>query len=134
MIPEQATLAIERFAAACTSHPLVTAAFLGGSYAAGTATETSDIDVYTVSEADDYPPFFAERMRFVHSWTDDATLGDVPNFEGLGFDLVTFRCPNGVWGELALGHTGNLMQLHGGPHVVLVDKRGLLEGVEFPLR
>ena len=133
MTPDQAMLAIERFAAACTGHPLVTAAFLGGSYAAGTATESSDIDVYAVSEEHDYLPFFADRVRFVRSWTDDAALGDVPDFEGLGFDLITFKCPDGVWGQVVLGHTRNLMQLHGGPHIVLVDKHGLLQGVEFPL-
>lgn len=133
MTPEQATVAIERFAAACTGSALVTAAFLGGSYAAGTATEDSDIDVYVVSEEDDYLALFADRLRFVRSWTDAARLGDHPNFEGLGFDLMTFECPDGVWGQVVLGHTGNLMQLHGGPHVVLIDKRGLLEGVEFPL-
>ena len=133
MTPEQATLAIERFAAACAGHALVTAAFLGGSYAAGTASEDSDIDVYAVCNEDDYLAFFAERMSFVRSWTDGATLVDVPNFEGLGFDLITFECSGGVWGQLVLGHTGNLMRLHGGPHVVLVDKRRLLKGVEFPL-
>ena len=133
MTPEQANLAIERFAAACGGHQLVVAAFLGGSWAAGTATEDSDIDVYVVTDEDDYLAFFADRVRFVRSWTDAAQLGDHPNFEDLGFDLMTFECPDGVWGEVAFGHTGNFMQLHGGPHVVLVDKRGLLEGVEFPL-
>ena len=134
MTPEQASVAIERFAAACAGHPLVSAAFLGGSYAAGTATEESDIDVYVVCEEQDYLPFFADRSSFVRSWTDGAALGDVPNFESLGFDLMTFECPDGVWGQVVLGHTGNMMELHGGPHVVLVDKHGLMHGVEFPLR
>jgi predicted nucleotidyltransferase len=49
------------------------------SWAAGTASEESDIDVYVVTEEDDYLAFFADRV------------------------------------------------------VVLVDKRGLLDGVEFPL-
>jgi hypothetical protein len=47
--------------------------------------------------------------------------------------MVSFECPDGVWGQVALGHTGNVMTLHGGPHVVLVDKRGLLTDVTFPL-
>ena len=111
----------------------MTAAFLGGSYAAGTATEGSDIDLYVVTGQADYPGFFAGRRDFVLSWADGASLEDMPNFEGLGFDMLGFECPDGVWGQVALGHTGNLMALHGGPHDVLVDKRGLLTDVTFPL-
>jgi hypothetical protein len=131
--PEQAQAAIGRFASACDEHGLVAAAFLGGSYAAGTANEGSDIDLYVVTEEVDYPGFFAGRLDFVLSWADAATLKDMPNFEGLGFDMVGFECPDGVWGQVALGHTGNMMALHGGPHDVLVDKRGLLTDVTFPL-
>jgi hypothetical protein len=69
----------------------------------------------------------------VLSWAEGASLEDMPNFEGLGFDMLGFECPDGVWGQVALGHTGNLMALHGGPHDVLVDKRGLLTDVTFPL-
>ena len=130
---EQAEAAIARFTAVCADDPLVVAAFLGGSYAAGTANEGSDIDLYVVTEERDYRDFFSRRVEFMGSWTEMAKLDDVLDFEGLGFDMVTFECPDGVWGQLALGHTGNMMSLHGGPHIVLVDKRGLLEGVTFPL-
>jgi hypothetical protein len=129
---EQAEAAITRFAAACAEDALVVAAFLGGSYAAGTANDESDIDVYLVTDEQDYPAFFSRRVEFMNSWTEMANLDDVLDFEGLGFDMVTFDCPDGVWGQLALGHTGNMMRLHGGPHIVLVDKRGLLAGVTFP--
>jgi predicted nucleotidyltransferase len=130
---EQAAAAIGRFTAACEADSLVAAAFLGGSYAADTATDESDIDVYLVTEERDYPAFFSRRVEFMNAWADIATLEDIPNFEGLGFDMLGFECRDGVWGQLALGHTGNMMRLHGGPHVVLVDKRGLLVGVTFPL-
>ena len=133
MTPEQAQAAIGRFAGACGEHGLVAAAFLGGSYAARTATTSSDIDLYVVTEQVDYPEFFADRLDFVLSWTDGALVTDMPNFEGLGFDMLGFECPDGVWGQVALGHTGNMMALHGGPHDVLVDKRGLLRDVTFPL-
>jgi Nucleotidyltransferase domain len=131
--PEQAQAAIGRFAGACDEHGLVTAAFLGGSYAARTATNSSDLDLYVVTEQADYPEFFADRLDFVLSWTDGALVTDMPNFEGLGFDMLGFECPERVWGQVALGHTGNMMALHGGPHDVLVDKRGLLRDVTFPL-
>jgi hypothetical protein len=131
--PEQAQAAIRRFAGACDEHGLVAAAFLGGSYAARTATHSSDLDLYAVTEEVDYPGFFAGRLDFVRSWAPGASLQDMPNFEGLGFDMLGFECPDGVWGQVALGHTGNMMALHGGPHDVLVDKRGLLRDVTFPL-
>ena len=76
------------------------AAFLGGSYAAGTAHEGSDLDLYVVTEEVDYPAFFATRADFVASWADNVTLEDMPNFEGLGFDMLGFKCDDGVWARL----------------------------------
>ena len=58
---------------------------------------------------------------------------DFPNFEGLGFDLVHFELADGVTGEVAFGHTGNFMAMHGGPYEVLADRTGLLEDVTFPM-
>jgi hypothetical protein len=125
--------AVERFRAACEAEPLVAAAFLGGSLAAGTADDVADLDVYAVTRKEDYEAFFERRSRFVRSWGDPVFLDATRNFEGFGFDMVHFVLADGVWGELALGHPGNLLALHGGPHELLVDKAGLLEGVEFPL-
>jgi hypothetical protein len=58
---------------------------------------------------------------------------DHANFEGLGFDLVHFELDDRVSGEIAFGHTGNFLSLHGGPYEVLLDRIGLLDGVHFPL-
>jgi hypothetical protein len=126
--------AIERFRVACGEHPLVLAAFLSGSYAAGRSREDSDIDLYVVTEPDDYAAFVADRDRFMHCWGEPTSREDVWNFEGLGFDLIVFELADGVSGEMAIGTTENLMQMHGGPHDVLVDKAGVLDGVSFPLR
>ena len=133
MTREQARSAIAAFEASCERDPLVVAAFLGGSYAAGTETDASDIDVYAVTAEGDYARFYERREQFMRSWGDPLRLTDHPDFEGLGFDLIDFEFADGVWGQLALGHTGNFMALHGGPHRVLVDKPGLLDGVTFPL-
>lgn len=46
--------AIERFRTAAAADELVLAAFLGGSYAAGRATETSDLDVYVITRRENY--------------------------------------------------------------------------------
>lgn len=133
MSREKSTAAITRFRAACADHQLVVAAFLGGSYAAGNPRPDSDIDLYLVTRPEDYPGFVAGRRRFIRSWGDPMHLADVWNFEGLGFDMTTFKMTDGVHGEVAYGTTANLLTLHGGPHRVLVDKAGVLDGVTFPL-
>jgi predicted nucleotidyltransferase len=125
--------AVERFRAACEQDPLVVAAFLGGSLAAGTADDLADLDVYAVTRATDYDSFFARRKEFVRGFGDPVFLRTTENFEGFGFDMLHFVLADGVWGELALGHEGNFRTLHGGPYQPLVDDLGLLAGVEFPL-
>jgi hypothetical protein len=128
-----ARAAIARFAECCARDEAVVAAFLGGSHAAGTADAVSDLDLYVITTERDYPDFFARRAQFMRSWSRPLVLEDVLNFEGLGFDMLVFILHDGIWGELALAHPGNFMQAHGGPYEVLVDKTGLLAGVEFPL-
>lgn len=125
--------AMERFRVAAAADDLVLAAFLGGSYAAGRATETSDLDVYVITRREDYDAFWARRRAFIATWGDPVSLEDVLDFEGLGFDMVLFEFRDGVEGELAFGHTDNFMVIHGGPYEVYVDRDGLLDGVEFPL-
>lgn len=130
---DESTAAIDRFRVACMQHSLVVAAFLGGSYAAGRARADSDIDLYLITKPEDYPIFIVGRREFIESWGEPAQVEDVWDFEGLGFDMVTFTLADGVEGELALGTTANFMKLHGGPHQVLVDKVGVLDGVSFRL-
>jgi hypothetical protein len=125
--------AIARFAEACAADALVAAAFLGGSFAAATDDEFSDLDLYAVTEDDDYDLFFSRREDFVRSWSDPVFLDTTVDFEGFGFDMLHFVLSGGVYGELAMGHRSNLLSLHGGPHEVLVDKAALLDGVTFPL-
>lgn len=114
MSREQSIAVIERFRRACTAHPLVVAAFLGGSYAAGCDRPDSDIDLYIVTGADAYPLFIAEREQFIRSWGDPTDLEDIWNFEGLGFDMTAFTMTDGVHGEVAYGTTENFRALHGG--------------------
>jgi len=130
---ERSRRAVDRFTTVCKAHPRVIAAFLGGSIAAGTADEQSDIDVYLLTRQNDYEEFFQDRERFLRSWSGIAWWKDHRDFEGLGFDMMLFLMKDGVDGELALAHEGNFRRTHGGPHVVLVDKVGLLNGVKFPL-
>jgi predicted nucleotidyltransferase len=111
----------------------VLAAFLGGSFAAGTATDTSDVDVYVITREDDYAALWARRTDFMRTWGVPTSLENVVDFEGLGFDMVLFEFADGVHGEVAFAHTGNFTRMHGGPYDTLVDREGLLDGVVFPL-
>jgi hypothetical protein len=103
-----------RFGEACRREPLVVAAWLGGSFPAGRATEASDVDVYAVSDEPDYQLLLNRRRGFVAAMGTPERQDDHPNFESLGFDLVHFELEDGVSGEIAFGHTGNFLTLHGG--------------------
>ena len=123
--------ALIHFHEACQRDEFVIAAFVGGSIAAKTADDVSDVDLYAVTLQPDYERFFARRQAFMRTWARPLLLVDTLNFEGLGFDMLHFVLDDGVYGELALGHAGNFRVMHGGPHQVLVDKTGLLNGVTF---
>jgi Nucleotidyltransferase domain len=84
-----------------------------GSYAAGTATDTSDIDIYLVTAEHYYQTFFSRREAFMRRWGEPVRPPDILNFERLGFDMFDFELTDGVRGQLAMGHTGNFMVLHG---------------------
>jgi len=123
--------ALVRFRDACQRDPSVVAAFVGGSIAAHMDDDVSDVDLYAVTLEPDYDQFFTRRQAFMHTWARPLLVVDTLNFEGLGFDMLHFVLDDGVYGELALGHTENFRVMHGGPHEVLVDKMGLLSGVTF---
>ncbi len=121
---------LERFVEACVADERVIAAFIGGSFAAGRADDFSDLDLYLVTEDETYSDFFAERQDFMRHLGQPVLLED---FNEFGFDMVVFTFVDGVEGELALAGASNFDHIHGGPHTVLVDKRGLLAGKAFPL-
>jgi hypothetical protein len=116
--------------AACREDTRVVAAFLGGSHAARTADEYSDLDLYLVVNDQNYEAFFAERRAFLGRLGEPVFFEDFSDF---GFDMVVFIFSNGEEGELALGRASGLDHIHGGPFEVLVDKEGILEGHVFPL-
>jgi len=120
---------IERFVTACRADERVVAAFLGGSYARGTADAQSDLDLYVITADVAYTSFLVERVAFVRQFGEPVFLED---FNDYGFDLLLFVLSDGVEGELAFGRAGNFTHIHGGAHVVLLDKTGILAGVTFP--
>jgi hypothetical protein len=130
---ERNRAAVKRFTVACRADPAIQAAFLGGSLAAGTADQESDLDLYVVVDGESYEPFMARREAFLHAWGNPLFSTEIRNFEDLGFDMILFTMADGVEGELAVATPQNFMAMHGGPHRVLMDDTGLLTGVEFPL-
>ena len=126
---EQQSL-LRRFVEACQGDPRIVAAFLGGSFAGGTADEHSDLDIYLVIADDAYDNFFAERSSFMHRLGQPVFLED---FNTFGFDMLIFTFADGVEGELALAPESHFEHIHGGAFKALVDKEGVLEGKDFPL-
>jgi predicted nucleotidyltransferase len=120
---------VDRFVAACRADGRVVAAFLGGSYARGAADAYSDLDLYLITVDETYTDFFAEREAFVRQLGEPVFLED---FDEYGFDLMLFIFLDGTEGELALGREGSFQHIHGGPHVVLLDKTLILAGTAFP--
>jgi predicted nucleotidyltransferase len=121
---------LDRFVAACREDTRVLAVFLGGSHAAGTADEYSNLDLYLIVGDQGYDTFFAERRAFLGRLGEPVFFDDFSDF---GFDMVVFIFSSGVEGELALGRASGFDHIHGGPFEVLVDKEGILEGQIFPL-
>ena len=107
-------------ASARAREPIVPAAFLGGSFAAGTAREDSDVDVSWTRRT--------SRARRLSSGEGEPA-GRSPNFEGLGFDLVHFE-PAGT-GEVAYGTRRNFMACTAAVRG-FVDRR-ISATVTFPL-
>lgn len=123
-------MALDRFVAACREDTRVVAAFIGGSHAAGTADEYSDLDLYLIVGDKDYETFFAERRAFLGRLGEPVFFED---FSECGFDMVVFVFSDGMEGELALGRASGFDHIHGKPFEVLVDKEGIMEGRVFPL-
>ena len=89
-----------------------------------------------ISTEEDYAELWARAARLRRGRMGECRARGgwhFPDFEGLGFVLVHFELADGVTGEVAYGHTGNFMAMHGGPYEVFVDRTGLLDGVTFPL-
>lgn len=122
--------AIEHFRRAAEADSRISAAFLGGSLAAGTADSLSDIDIYFVVDPSGYAAFLSEVESLLR---DFGRLAFFDRHSDFGFDLVLFMFDNGVKGELGLGTTQNLKEMHVGPFKTLVDRTGLMSKVDFPL-
>jgi predicted nucleotidyltransferase len=123
---EQQQAVLRRFVAACEQDQRVVAAFLGGSLAAGGADEWSDLDIYLITTDEAYEDFLHSREAFIRRLGEPIFLED--------FDLpymLFFVFADGTEGELGSGCESRFLDMHKGPYKVLLDKKGILAGVEF---
>jgi predicted nucleotidyltransferase len=120
---------MQRFVAACQADERVVAAFLGGSYARGTADAYSDLDLSLIATDAAYDDFVAGRAAFLR------LLGDLVFLEDFDLEnLVFFIFADDTEGELWFGSQSHLEHIHSGPYRVLLDKRAILAGAVFPER
>ncbi len=120
---------IDRFVTACGADARIVAATLYGSHARGAADEHSDLDLGLITTDEDFEAFVAGRDDFIRR------LGDPLFIEDFGSSVgVYFILSDGAEVELALGRASEFKHDHGGPYIVLLDKKELLEGAIFPRR
>jgi hypothetical protein len=126
--PQNHQVIMNRFVAAGLADERVVAAFLGGSYAKGTADVYSDLDFGLITTDEAYDDFTASREAFIRRLGEPVFLED---YHGGGADFVFFIFSDGTEGELALGRESHFTHIHLGPYRVLLDKKGILAGAVF---
>ncbi len=127
-LPEHQRTILSRFITACQADERVVAAFLGGSYAKGTADIFSDLDLGVIIADEAYSDFFAGREAFVRRLGEPLFLR---TYSGGGFDNLSFILSNDTESDLALGRASNFTHIHVGPYKTLLDKTGCLVGAVF---
>jgi predicted nucleotidyltransferase len=126
LLQPQHQLVMQRFVAACQADARIVSAFLGGSYASGTADAYSDLDLGLITTDTAYDNFVAQRESFMR------LLGDLVFLEDFDLpNIVFFILQDGTEGELALGREGQFLHMHSGPYRILVDKTGILANIVF---
>lgn len=127
MLTDNHQTVVERFGATCQTDDRVIAAFLGGSYATGNADVYSDLDLYLITTDEAHVEFLDGKATFIRQLGDPLFLEDWGTAHGYFFIL-----DDGTEGELWIGRESQFTQIHGGAFKVLLDKRGILSGVDFP--
>ncbi len=118
---------VDRFIAVCRSDSRIRAAFIGGSYVTGTADPYSDLDLDIIISDDALEDFTAHLDDFLH------LLGEPVFSETWGrTDMVSLIFADGTEGDLIFHRESDLAAIQSGPYSVLLDKKGLLAGIELP--
>ena len=126
-LPHNHQTVVSRLVAACQADERVVAAFLGGSYARGTADSYSDLDLGLITSDAAYEDFLAGWAAFIR------LLGEPVFLESFNLpNIVFFIYADGTECELALGRASQFTNMHSGPYSVLLDKHGILSETVFP--
>lgn len=126
-LPEQHRETTNRFVVACQADPRIVAAFLGGSYARGETDRFSDLDLYFVTTNESYEDFLVEKESFARQLGEPLFLEDFGVPHGYCFMLS-----NTTEGEFWFGPERHFKYICNGPYKVLVDKKNILVGNDFP--
>jgi len=123
--PPHLQAVIDRFVAACRADERVTAALLVGSYAKGAADDHSDLDLILTTADEAYDDFTTGRQAFAQQ------LGEALFVEDFDLPDVLFLIfPDGAEVEVSFFPESRVGQLLDLPHWSLLDKKGLLAGVQ----
>jgi len=118
---------LQRFVVACYADDRIVSAFLGGSNVKGYADDYSDVDLCVITTDQSFKEFFDDRESFLRS------LGELLFLEDFDIpDIAFYIFADDTEGELNFGNESRLDQIHCGPFRVLLDKKNLLAGADFP--
>jgi predicted nucleotidyltransferase len=124
--PRDHSVVVSRFAEACEADERIIAGLLGGTRARGEADEFSDVDLCAITTDDGLESVIRGRQALIRR------IGEPLFIEDFGLDrTVFFILADGTDCELFFEREGALERLEIGPFQPLVDKRGILAGVEF---
>jgi len=126
-LPEHHQKMIDRFTAACQADDRIVAAFLGGSYANGSADKFSDLDLFFITTDQAYEEFTIEREAFIRQLDEPLFLDDFG--AGHGYCVIF---SNGTEADVWFGRESKFRDIYAGPFKVLLDKTGILAGEDFP--
>jgi hypothetical protein len=118
---------LDRLVARLRNDDRMAALLLGGSHAAGTADEHSDLDLTLLTRESHWEDVYEGRMDLLRSLGDILFLEEHSDF---GFLLLLFIYGDGVRGELSLAPASDVASVLSGPNVALFDNNDLLARYE----
>ncbi len=127
-MPENHQDILERFVSACQADKRIVAAFIGGSYALGKVDQFSDMDIFFITTDEAYDEFISSKESFIRLLGEPLFLEDFSLVNGL---LTIYS--NGTEADIFFGRESKYKELHEGPYIALLDKKGLLTGEVFPM-
>ena len=127
-LPDNHQDIVERFIAACQADERIVAAFLGGSYAKDKVDKFSDLDLFFITTDEAYEDFLAGRESFVRLLGEPLFLEDFGLPHGY---IIIFS--NGTEADIWFGRESKFKDIHEGSYRILLDKKGILAGVVFPM-